>query len=106
MRRTLAHESQSWAFPQERHEPFVHAAVAAWKDLDSVGPRYYAGAQGERLWSVPNNLHYVLANMGVPTEVLRAPLPPGGPAALLQYAREIARANHCCPTVAQSAPSQ
>jgi hypothetical protein len=33
---------------------------------------------------VPNNLHYVLANMGVPNDVLQAPLPPEG---RLRYAR-------------------
>jgi len=36
---------------------------------------------------VPNNLHFVLANMGVPGDVLRAPPPPEGPRALLRYAR-------------------
>ncbi len=84
----LSHESQSWVFPPKRHEPLLHAAIAAWKELDSVGPRYYAAVQGERLWSVPNNLHYVLANMGVPNDVLRAPLPPDGPAGLLRYVRQ------------------
>jgi hypothetical protein len=43
--------------------------------------------QGERLWDLPNNLHYVLANMGVPNDVLRARLPPEGPRSLLRYAR-------------------
>jgi hypothetical protein len=41
----------------------------------------------QRLWTLPNNLHYVLANMGVPNDALRAPLPPGGPRALLQHAQ-------------------
>jgi len=70
-----------------RHEPFLHAVLAAWDELDAVGPRYYAVVQGQRLWSVPNNLHYVLATMGVPAEILRAPLPAEGPRALLQYLR-------------------
>jgi hypothetical protein len=83
----LASESRSWLYPTSRHEPFLHAVVAVWSELDAVGSRYYVAVQGERLWSVPNNLHYVLANMGVPTEILRAPLPAEGPRALLRYAR-------------------
>jgi hypothetical protein len=38
---------------------------------------------------VPNNLHFVLANLGVPTDVLRAPLPPEGTRALLRYVRPV-----------------
>ena len=56
-------------------------------ELDSIGERYYVAVQGQRLWSLPTGLHYVLANMGVPTEVLRAPLPADGPRGLLRYAR-------------------
>lgn len=83
----LATDSQAWLTRRVRHEPFLHAALSAWNELDSIGARYYAAVQGERLWSIPNNLHYVLANMGVPNEILRAPLPPEGPRALLRYAR-------------------
>jgi hypothetical protein len=83
----LAHESNSWLIPTSRHEPFLHAVQGAWNELDAVGPRYYAAVQGEPLWTIPNNLHYVLANMGVPTEILNAPLPAEGPRALLRYAR-------------------
>ncbi|HWO18553.1 MAG TPA: hypothetical protein VNO30_07240 [Kofleriaceae bacterium] len=83
----LANESNSWLIPTTRHEPFLHAVLGAWSELDAVGARYYAAVQGERLWSVPNNLHYVLANMGVPAEILNAPLPAEGPRALLRYAR-------------------
>ena len=61
--------------------------VPVWDDLDAVGPRYYAAVQGQRLWSLPTGLHYVLANMGVPNDVLRAPLPAEGPRVLLRYAR-------------------
>jgi hypothetical protein len=83
----LASESQVWLRPTMRHEPFVRAVLEAWSELDAAGARYYAAVQGERLWSVPNNLHYVLAIMGVPTEVLNAPLPAEGPHALLRYVR-------------------
>jgi hypothetical protein len=82
----MASDSQAWLLPRERHEPFLNAALAAWNELDAVGARYYVALQGKPLWSVPNNLHYVLANMGVPTEVLRAPLPAEGPRALLPTA--------------------
>lgn len=78
-------DNRSWLYPTARHEPFLHAALAAWDELDAVGARYYVAVQGERLWSTPNNLHYVLGNMGVPNELLRAPLPPEGPRALLRY---------------------
>jgi len=83
----LASDSHSWLIPTTRHEPFLHAALATWNELDAVGARYCYSSYGERLWSVHNNLHYVLANMGVPDEILSAPLPPEGPRALLRYIR-------------------
>ncbi|HWO20495.1 MAG TPA: hypothetical protein VNO30_17115 [Kofleriaceae bacterium] len=83
----LASDSNSWLIPTTRREPFLHAALAAWDEMDAVGTRYCSTFYGERLWSVPNNLHYVLGNMGVPNEILRAPLPPEGPRALLRYIR-------------------
>jgi hypothetical protein len=83
----LAYESNSWLIPTTRHEPFLHAVLGAWSELDAVGARYCDSFYGKQLWSVPNNLHYVLANMGVPTEILNAPLPAEGPRALLRYAR-------------------
>ena len=83
----LSWENRSWLYPTARHEPFLRAALAVWDELDAVGARYYVAVQGERLWSVPNNLHYVLGNMGVPNEILRTPLPAEGPRALLQYAQ-------------------
>ena len=83
----LAYENNSWLIPTSRHEPFLRAALEAWDELDEVGARYYVVVHGERLWSVTNNLHYMLGNMGVPIEILRAPLPAEGPRALLRYAR-------------------
>ena len=83
----LSSDNQPWLYRTERHQPFLYAALSAWDELDAVGPRYFVVGQGERLWAVHNNLHYVLANMGVPNDVLRAPLPAGGPRALLRYAR-------------------
>ena len=61
--------------------------IPAWDELDAVGPRYFNGVQGQSLWTLPNSLHYVLGNMGVPHDLLRAPLTPEGPRALLKYVR-------------------
>jgi len=66
-----------------------YAALEVWPELDAVGPRYYSAVQGRPLWSMPNNLHFVLANLGVPNDVLRAPLPQEGPRALLRYVRPV-----------------
>jgi hypothetical protein len=85
----LAHDSQSWLIPPSRHRRLLDAALEVWPELDVVGERYAVGSMPRRLWSVPNNLHFVLANLGVPTEVLRAPLPPEGPRALLKYVRPV-----------------
>ena len=84
----LAFENKPWFYvDEERFEPFLAAALRVWDELDAVGPRYFDGVQGRSLWSLPSSLHYVLANMGVPGEVLRAPLPPEGPRGLLRYVR-------------------
>lgn len=88
----LAPDNTSWVWPQERHRPFLSSALAFWDELDVVGPRYYSSLQGRRLWAIPNSLHYVLGNMGVPNDVLRSPLPPDGPRGLLRYARPVAQA--------------
>lgn len=86
----LSSENQFWLIPAQRHRPLLHATLEVWPELDAVGARYYSALQGRRLWSVPNNLHFVLARLGVPTERLTAPLPPEGPRALLRYVRPAA----------------
>jgi hypothetical protein len=84
----LAFENKPWFYSDEtRFDPFLAAAIRAWDELDAVGPRYCAGFQGQSLWTLPSSLHYVLGNMGVPHDLLRAPLPPEGPRALLKYVR-------------------
>jgi hypothetical protein len=85
----FGHNDTHWLWPhQKRFEPFLHAALAVWKELDAVGPRYSPGVgYGKSLWEVTNALHYVLANLGVPDELLGAPLPPEGPTALLRYVK-------------------
>lgn len=85
----LSSDNQPWLIPASRHRPLLAAALEVWPELDAVGPRYYWAVQGERLWSLPNNLHFVLANLGVPAAQLDAPLPPEGPRALLQYVRPV-----------------
>jgi hypothetical protein len=85
----LASENQFWLIPVSRHRPLLHAALEAWPELDAVGTRYAGSVPGRRLWDMPNNLKYVMANLGVPTDVLRAPLPPEGPRALLRYVRSV-----------------
>jgi hypothetical protein len=84
----IASDSQSWLMSRARHRPLLNAALEAWPELDAVGARYY-WAYPEPLWSAPNNLKYVLGNLGVPVDVLRAPLPPEGPRALLRYVRPV-----------------
>ena len=75
---------------QTRFQPFLHAALAVWKELDAVGPRYSSGSSnGSPLWEQPNNLRFVLANLGVPNEILNSPLPPEGPAALLRCVKAV-----------------
>ena len=88
----LSSDNQTWLIRRERHQPFLKSALAFWDELDAVGPRYYWAGQGERLWGVARGLHYVLANMGVPNDMLRASLPPEGPCGLLRYAMPVAQA--------------
>jgi hypothetical protein len=88
----LSSDNQTWLIRRERHQPFLNATLMFWNELDAIGPRYYEAGQAERLWKLPTNLRYVLANMGVPNDILNSPLPPGGPRALLPYARPAAQA--------------
>jgi hypothetical protein len=82
----MAHDNQAWFSSAERYEPFLRAVIHVWDELRAVGPRYYWATQGEDLWSIPNNLHFVLANMGVPHDRLRAPLPADGLGAMVKHA--------------------
>jgi hypothetical protein len=79
----LSFENQMWIARPDRFQPFLNAVISVWDEFDTVGSRYVAGMQGESLWSIPNNLHYILANLGVPDDVLSGVLPPEGPRALL-----------------------
>ncbi|WP_218082116.1 hypothetical protein [Anthocerotibacter panamensis] len=71
---------------KERYQPFLDAVLKFWDELYAEGERYTNGSNtGTDLWSNSSNLKYVLANMGVPTELLQAPLPMGGIETLLSY---------------------
>jgi hypothetical protein len=75
----LAPVNQMLVYPPALHRPILQGAVRWWDTLDSVGPRYTVGLrEGARLWNVTTNLHYVLGQVGLNNEQLRAPLPASG----------------------------
>lgn len=76
-----------WLSEKHRYRPFLDAVRHYWELFDSIGPRYSGGLQqGSTLWLAGNSIKYVLANLGMPTDVLRSPLPPGGLFELLDRA--------------------
>ncbi len=87
----VAHANQGWVYPEVRHRPFWDRVLQWWETFEAVGPRYtFGGSSTKALWSVPNNVHYVAAHLGVPEEVVkRRPLPPGGLAALAAMIRRL-----------------
>lgn len=79
----LSQTNVMWLYPQERHQPFLSACLQFWDIMAQEGNRYSNGSNtGQSLWTVNTNLKYVLANGGVSTEILNAPLPDGGLMAL------------------------
>jgi hypothetical protein len=75
----IAPANQTLVYAPELHRPILRAAIHWWELLDAVGPRYTVGLRnGARLWDVTTNLHYVLGQVGLSNEQLRAPLPAGG----------------------------
>lgn len=77
---------------RDRWPALCDAIDRSWSELASVGARYAVTDEMERLWSITGPLQYVLIHSGVPEEVIlkRAPLPPGGPIALLRRYRPAA----------------
>jgi hypothetical protein len=71
-------------------EPFLDKCLQYW-DVLSDEKYHYSLSFGTSpsLWSIPSSLHYILANMGISTEKLRAPLPSGGLAELVALAKEM-----------------
>lgn len=73
-----------WFIPKHRYRPFLRAVRQYWDLFDSVGPRYSIGLQtSEPLWAFTTSIKYVLANLGIPSDELDPPLPPGGIAELI-----------------------
>ena len=66
--------------------PFVRAAVKFWPLLAAEGARYTKSVEPEDLWSLPTNISFALARLGIPQAKFDAPLPPGG---LITLAREV-----------------
>jgi hypothetical protein len=75
----LAPANVMWMHESARRRPMVDASARFWTILIGEGDRYTVGLpRGESLWSVQNNLRYVLVNLGFdPSELLR-PLPASG----------------------------
>ena len=79
----------SMAFLDQRPDwlaPFARAAVKFWPLLAAEGKRYTRSVESEDLWSLPTNISFALARLGVPQEKFEVPLPPGG---LITLAREV-----------------
>ncbi len=87
----IASANQMWVYPVSRHRPFWDRVVEWWPLFEGVGPQYTSGGSSAKdLWSVPNNVHYVAAHLGVPVEIVkRRPLPPGGINALAAMTRRL-----------------
>jgi len=80
---------RSVSFLDQRPEwlaPFARAAVKFWPLLAAEGVRYTMIVEPKDLWSLPTNIGFALARLGVSVEKVRAPLPPGG---LITLAREV-----------------
>ena len=68
-----------WFIERKRLRPFLRVIRQYWNLFAAVGPRYTGGTTMTfELWSMPNNVKHVLANLGIPKEILLQPLPPGG----------------------------
>jgi hypothetical protein len=77
-------QNTPWFIRKHRYRPFLRAVRQYWPLFDAEGQRYSTGLQTpEPLWALPNTIKYVLANLGIPGDVVRAPLPPGGLAELI-----------------------
>ena len=59
-----------------------------WDELAAEGPRYTIGGnEGAPLWQLPTSIKYCLLREGMPEELARAPVPPGGMAELVAQTR-------------------
>jgi hypothetical protein len=84
----LSNANMMWLYPSQRHRPLLDAALRFWDELYAEGGRYSNGStSGQDLWSLNTNLKFVLANLGIETSTLNAPLPTGGLRALVANLR-------------------
>ena len=75
----VSNPNKGWLYERRRYRPFLRAVRQYWDTFEAEGARYSNGSEvGSFLWSLSNNVKYVLANLGIPGETLRSPLPPGG----------------------------
>ena len=80
----IAGANNSWLYNEKRHASFLKATLKYWDLFINEGDRYFLmDSKNNTLWAVGSSLLYVLANMGVPTEVLKKPLPDGNLKALI-----------------------
>jgi hypothetical protein len=64
---------------KERHKYFLSAVLKHWDAYLNAGKRFSIGInQVQEIWEISSNLKLVLAQNGIPTEVLNSPLPLGG----------------------------
>ncbi|WP_428263403.1 hypothetical protein [Haliangium sp.] len=80
----VSYQNHPWFYAKHRYRPFLRAVREYWHIYAAVGARYsYGVPEPVDLWTLNNSIHYVLANLGIPGDDLRAPLPPGGLAELI-----------------------
>lgn len=80
----VAYRGQDWLFQKYRYRPFLRAVRKYWDLFAAVGQRYTGGSRApDDLWSLPNSIHYVLANLGMSNAEMDPPWPPGGLAELI-----------------------
>lgn len=67
---------QLYFIPIERHIPFLNSVLRFWEEYISEEKIFTCGSRSpDYIWSLQTNIKFVLARRGVPTEILRAPLP-------------------------------
>lgn len=82
----LAQTNMIWIYPESRRKPLLMACLHFWEVLCVEGSRYTNGSNsGATLWELHSNLKFVLANFGVPTSILNAPLPNNDLRSVLSY---------------------
>ena len=56
-----------------RHVPFLKAVLNYWHIFTDEGNKYMSiGAHKNDIWKIHSNIKYVLANMGIPTDILNS----------------------------------